>query len=286
MMCMWKWPQRDSVQLKNHRCSLWVAATSGAEVNSCTAAWLWQQGWPTLTVVQPDHESYSCFMLRCKSRHKCRQRRSLWWWCGLKATVGLLCSFLPVLFPEGFVFQTWAWWGGPARPGPGQASPGSHRIPCPITGRRGLKRGRITLSQQTAGNRKTESAASRRSSQPSTISNGLIRLHLHLLHPNRSFRPGLVCPGFKGQIQHKSNVHFSIQTSYLKVILWGQIKHKKLSTWPSKQTHPEFTEWKLSERVWLLFSEHFQWYLQPHFYSNLTNFEPKYICKGLCSSCT
>lgn len=92
------------------------------------------------------------------------------------------------------VFRASAWRGGSARPG--QASPGSHWIPCPITGRRGLKRGRITLSQQTTGNRKTESAASRRSSQPSTISHGLIGLQLHLLHLNRSFRPGLVCPGF------------------------------------------------------------------------------------------
>lgn len=80
-------------------------------------------------------------------------------------------------------FWVSAWRGGPAR----RASCGSHRIPCPIAGRCGLKWGRITLSQQTTGNRKTESAASRRSSQPSTISYGLIKLHLHLLHQNRSF---------------------------------------------------------------------------------------------------
>lgn len=183
----------------------WIPARPRGSDNRGDRLWPWSRCDGRLAglrfTAQPDHESYSCFMLRCESRRKCRQQRSLWWWCGLKATVGLLCSFLPVLFPEGFVFQTWAWWGGPARPGPGQASPGSHRIPCPITGRRGLKRGRITLSQQTAGNRKTESAASRRSSQPSTISNGLIRLHVHLFHSNRSFRPSLVCPGFKGQIQ-------------------------------------------------------------------------------------
>lgn len=112
-----------------------------------------------------------------------------------QVSAGLFSFFVSALFLEILVCLPVFWPDEAAQPG--QASLGSHRIPCPITGRRGLKRGRITLSQQTTGNRKTESAASRRSSQPSTISHGLIGLHLHLLYQNRSFRSGLVCRGFR-----------------------------------------------------------------------------------------
>lgn len=112
-----------------------------------------------------------------------------------QVSAGLFSFFVSALFLEILVCLPVFWPDEAAQPG--QASLGSHRIPCPITGRRGLKRGRITLSQQTTGNRKTESAASRRSSQPSTISHGLIGLHLHLLHQNRSFRSGLVCRGLR-----------------------------------------------------------------------------------------
>lgn len=90
-----------------------------------------------------------------------------------------------MFYEKHFAFLEAGLFGPTRRPGTGQASassPGSHRIPCPIAGRRGLERGRITLSQQTTGNRKTESAASRRSSQPSTLSHGLIGLHLHPIH--------------------------------------------------------------------------------------------------------
>lgn len=65
------------------------------------------------------------------------------------------------------------WPGEARRPGPALRS---HRIPNPIAGHRGLKREHITLSQHKSGNRKTESAASRRSSQTSTISRVLIEL--------------------------------------------------------------------------------------------------------------
>ena len=114
--------------------------------------------------------------------------------CSKQVSAGLFPFFVSALFLETLVCLPGFRPDEAARPS--QASLGSHRIPCPITGHRGLKRGRITLSQQTTGNRKTESAASRRSSQPSTVSHGLIGLHLHLLHQNRSFRFGLACPGF------------------------------------------------------------------------------------------
>lgn len=114
--------------------------------------------------------------------------------------VGLFSFFVSATFPKTPVcLLELVWQGGPAWPG--SVSLGSHRISCPIAGRRCLKWGRITLSQQTTGNRKTEYAASRRSFQPSTISHGLIGLRLHLLHQNRSFRSGLVCPGI-----HRCNI--------------------------------------------------------------------------------
>lgn len=101
---------------------------------------------------------------------------------------GLVSVFVSALFLKTLVFRAF---GSDEAARLSPASLGSHRIPCPITGRRGLKRGRITLSQQTTGNRKTESAASHRSSQPSTISHGLVGLQLHLLHQIRSFRSGV-----------------------------------------------------------------------------------------------
>lgn len=165
-----------------------------------------QQRWLTLTMIlmrmtdgfEDDVLILNTGSASCYNTSTFSQIPGHWWWWGRKTGYCRTLFFLCVCIVSGkslSVFRASAWWGSLDWQRP--ASFGSHRIPCPITGRRGLKRGHITLSQQTTGNRKTESAASRRSSQPSTISHGLIRLHLHLLHQNGSFRAGLVCPGFK-----------------------------------------------------------------------------------------